>query len=81
MDKAKIYQRIKIYGFLSYIPFVLAVGPLSGFFLGDYLGKKFRLPGYITFISIALGFIWANIEVVRIIKILFRIDKKSKGNN
>ncbi|MDD5595861.1 MAG: hypothetical protein PHY94_06440 [Candidatus Omnitrophica bacterium] len=78
MDKTKIYQRIKIFGFLSYIPFILALGPLSGFFLGNVLEKQFRLPSYITLISCALGFIWAIIEVIRIIKRVIKIDEKSK---
>lgn len=75
MEKKEVYKRIKVYGFLSYIPFVLAVGPLSGYALGSYLEKRLSLPSYISLIFAGLGLFAAIIEIVRIIKLVSRIDK------
>jgi len=79
VKKSQAYKWIKIYGLLSYIPIILAVGPLSGFFLGSYLEKKFALPSYSTLIFILFGFISAGTETVRIIRLVSKIDRKTDG--
>ncbi len=75
MKKSAIYSRIKIYGFLSYIPIVLAVAPLSGWALGSYLEKKFVLPAWVSPVFAGFGFVAAIIEIIRIIKLVSRIEK------
>jgi F0F1-type ATP synthase assembly protein I len=75
-DKKEIYKRIKIAGLISYIPIMLAAGPLCGFFLGDYLQKKFKLPYFLLVLCILTGIIIGVREAVRIIKLVSEIDKK-----
>lgn len=74
--KSAVYKWIKIGGMLSFIPFVLAAGPLAGYFAGSYLEKKFNLPHIISIIFIILGFAGSVRETVRIIKAALRADEE-----
>lgn len=76
MRKADFYKSVKTIGLVTFIPFTLAAGPLSGYFLGDFIQKKFNLPFGIVLFSIAVGFISGAMEVVRILKVIARMDKK-----
>jgi len=60
---------------ISFIPIMLAAGPLSGYVAGDYLEKRFSLSPYVTLICIGLGSIASIIEVVKIIKRVLQINK------
>lgn len=75
-DKEELYKRIKIAGMISYIPIMLAAGPLAGFFLGDYLQEKFSLPFYFVIICAGAGIVLGIRESVRIIRLVLKIDKK-----
>ncbi|MFA6079202.1 MAG: AtpZ/AtpI family protein [Candidatus Omnitrophota bacterium] len=74
MSNKEIYNRIKIAGLLSFIPIVLAAGPLGGYVLGDFLEKKFSLPSYTHIICIGIGFIGSIRETIRIIGIALRSE-------
>ena len=76
MANKEFYKRIKIAGMISYIPIMLAVSPLAGFFLGDYLQKKFHLPFYFLIICVAMGIVVGIKESIRIIRLTREIDKK-----
>lgn len=75
--KEDFLKRIKIAGMISFIPVILAAGPLSGFFVGSLLREKFNLSFYFLFICIGLGVIISVKEVVRIIRLVLNIDKKA----
>jgi len=77
MRKEAIYRQIKISGMIFFIPLLLAAGPISGFFAGDYLQKRFGFPGYVVLLGMAVGFLASISETIRIIKLATRIDKKS----
>ena len=74
--KKELYKRIKIAGILSFIPFVLAGGVLGGYLMGDYLGKKSFFISFAMPICIGIGILVSILEVVRIIKLAVKIDKK-----
>ena len=76
MPKEDFYKGIKIVGFVSFIPFMLAAGPLSGYFLGSLLQKKFNLPSYVVLFSVILGFAAGVMEVVKILKAVSRMNKR-----
>lgn len=76
MPKGSFYQGIKIIGFVTFIPFILAAGPLSGFWVGDFLVKKFRLPDYLVLVGIGLGFLVAVMEVIKILKAVIKATKQ-----
>lgn len=76
MQKEDFYKGIKIIGFVTFIPFMLAVGPLTGYFVGIFLQKKFNLAPYCVFLGIALGFLAAITEIVKILKAVAKVNKK-----
>ena len=71
----KVYKWIKIGGLLSFIPVIMAAGPLGGYFSADYLVHRFGLPGYISPIFITIGFIASARETIRIIKLAIKAEK------
>lgn len=78
LRKEDVYKWIKIGGLLSFLPFVLAAGPLAGYFFGNYLEKKIGAPYYITVILVAIGFAGSVREAVRIVMAALRSEKKDK---
>lgn len=73
--KKEIYKIITIGGLLSFVPVVLFSGPLAGYFIGDYLAKKFGIF-YFLFIMIGIGILASLVEAVRIIRFVLKIDSK-----
>lgn len=55
-------------GLLTAIPFVLLVGPLLGYFIGDWLDRKWGTEPYLMIVFITLGFVAAGREVWGLIK-------------
>ncbi len=76
MPKQDLYKGIKTVGFVSFIPFILAAGPLSGYFIGLFLQQKLGLPDYTVFFAVGLGFLIAVSETVKLIKAIIRVYKK-----
>ena len=76
MRKQKFYQGIKIIGFLSFVPFMLAVGPLSGYFVGDFLRRRWHLSDQAVLFCVAVGFLVGVMEMIRILKLLAKMDKR-----
>jgi F0F1-type ATP synthase assembly protein I len=76
MQKEDLYKGIKTVGFVSFIPFMLAAGPLSGYFVGDFLQKKFNLSHWTVLFGIVFGFLAAIMEIVKILKAIGRMNKK-----
>jgi len=77
MGKEELYSWIKIVGMVSFIPIILAAGPVTAYFAGDYLVKTFKLGSYVLYIAIAIGTLASIFEVVRIVKLVVKIEKKS----
>ncbi len=76
MRKEDLYKGIKTVGYVSFIPFMLAAGPLSGYFAGVFLREKFNLPFRIVLIGVVCGFAVGVMEMVRILRVLSRMNKK-----
>ena len=71
----KIFNQIKIVGLVTFIPLLLLAGPLTGYFAGDFLEKRYNLPAWVVLVSILSGFIASIVEIVRIVKLCLKIDK------
>jgi F0F1-type ATP synthase assembly protein I len=76
MPKEDFYKGIKTIGFVTFIPFILAAGPLTGYFVGIFLQKKFHLSYYCVVLSVVFGFLVAFTEVIKILKAVARVNKK-----
>lgn len=63
-DKYKQYKQI---GLLTTIPFMLAAGPILGYFIGSFLDKKFGTEPYLMILFITFGFIASGKQVYNII--------------
>jgi len=71
----EFYKLIKISGLVLYIPAILAAAPLSGYFLGEYLRKKFSLHGYVTLLFVGIGIATAARETVKVIRLAMKIER------
>jgi F0F1-type ATP synthase assembly protein I len=61
-------------GVLSSIPFILALSPIVGYFLGKYLDKKFRTEPWLSFVLLGLGFVAGIRETIKLVKLAQRED-------
>jgi len=64
-DKQKRARQIGAY---ITIPFVLAVPPILGWFIGDWLDSKLGTRPYLMYLFLVLGFVAGFRELYRIIK-------------
>ena len=75
-SKKESYKWIKIAGILSFIPFILVGGALTGYLAGDYIAKRFVSASPAVPICIGIGLVASVIEVIRIVKLALKIDRK-----
>jgi ATP synthase protein I len=61
-------------GLLSSIPFILALAPIVGYFLGKYLDQKFRTQPWLSLVMLGLGFVAGVRETIKIVKLSQRED-------
>jgi len=73
--KKEFYKWVKIAGFASFVPFVLAAGPIGGFFVGYYLQQKFHFNKHFTLIFSLIGMLASFFETVRIIRAMLKAEK------
>ena len=71
-----IYTKLKQVGLLTTIPIMLAAGPIAGYFVGDFLDKKFKSSPIFVAILAVLGFIAGARESIRILKLAAGEDRK-----
>ncbi len=76
MPKEELFKGIKVVGFVTFIPFMLAAGPLTGYFVGTFLVGRFHLSSYCVILGVILGFLAAVTEVVKIVRAIIRVNKK-----
>jgi len=72
-QKADLYKQFKVASLLCLVPLILGAGPFSGFYLGQYVQKKFNLPSWVTSVLVVVGILAAAREAWRIIKIALRV--------
>ena len=64
-DKYSTYRQI---GILTTIPMLMAVGPILGYYIGDFLDKKLGTTPYLMMVFIFFGFVAAGKGVYNLIK-------------
>ena len=64
-NKYSIYRQI---GILTTIPILLAVGPILGYYIGDFLDKRLNTDPYLMILFIVLGFVASGKGVYDLIK-------------
>lgn len=76
MRKKDFYKGVKTVGFVTFIPFMLAAGPLLGYFVGEFIQKKFNLSHNVVLLGVIFGFVAGILETIRILKAVARMNKK-----
>lgn len=61
-------------GLLSAIPFILAIAPIVGYLLGQYLDTRFHTKPWLSVVLMALGFVAGVRETVKIVRLSQRED-------
>ncbi len=64
-DKYSTYRQI---GILTTIPILMAVGPILGYYIGDFLDRKLGTTPYLMVVFIVFGFVAAGKGVYDLIK-------------
>ena len=62
------YAAIRRAGVLTAIPFILAIAPIIGFFMGDFLDSWLGTEPYLMIVFVVLGFIAGAREVYKLVK-------------
>lgn len=73
MDPKKVTAWRQV-GLLTTIPFILALAPIVGYLLGQYLDKRFHTRPWLSVVLLALGFVAGVRETINIIKLSQRED-------
>ena len=60
------YKGLRTAGLLLAIPTLLIVAPLVGFFLGNWLDRRFHTTPWLMIAGLVLGFVAAGRETYRI---------------
>lgn len=65
--KENKYSFYKQLGILTTIPIILAVGPILGYFVGNYLDKKLSTSPYLMILFIIFGFVASGKQVYSLV--------------
>ncbi len=67
-------------GLLTAVPFVLAVAPLIGYFLGSFLDEKLGTAPVLMIVMIVLGFVAGGRQVLRLVRLAsMDVDDENNG--
>jgi len=81
-SKDKFYSNLRQAGIYTVIPLILAVGPIIGYFMGNFLDKKLHTSPYLMILFILFGFIASGKEVYNLTKrAMQEMDNENKGDN
>ena len=72
--KSGIYSQLKQIGALTAIPVILLVGPVLGYFAGDWIDRRFGLTPWFTLFFVGFGFVAAGREIFRLLKQILKED-------
>jgi ATP synthase protein I len=72
-EKYSMYRQL---GIFTTIPIILAVGPILGYFIGNFLDKKLHTEPYLMIVFIFFGFVAAGRGVYNLVKRASQEDKK-----
>lgn len=76
-NDANLWQ-LKQIGALTAIPVILLIGPVAGYFAGDWIDRKFQLHPWCTVLFLILGFVASGREIFRLLNQILKEDNKQK---
>jgi F0F1-type ATP synthase assembly protein I len=66
--KDEFYSYLRQAGIYTVIPIILALGPIIGYFIGNFLDRKLHTEPYLMILFLIFGFIASGKEVYRLVK-------------
>ncbi len=78
--KQGFYSQVKQIGALTAIPLILVVGPLLGYFAGDWFDRKFHFFPWFTIVGLIAGFGASIREIFRLLKQFLEEEKQSDSS-
>jgi len=73
-------KRARSLGSLGMIPILLAVGPIIGLFIGQWLDKQFNSSPWLTALFVVLGFVAVVREMIQLLKRYSDEDQENKSD-
>ena len=73
--KDALYTQVKLIGALTAVPIILLIGPVAGYFIGDWIDRKFRFYPWGTVLFLVMGFAASGREIFRLFKQVLKEDK------
>ena len=81
-EKKDAYLRqVKQIGALTAVPIILFVGPMAGYFAGNWIDSKFRFYPWGTILFLILGFVASGREIFRLLSQVLKEDDKERKKN
>jgi len=71
-DKKEVYRWVRIGGLITLVPVSLCVGPLAGYFAGEWLIEKLLFPQWSLAACILAGLLGSILETIHIIRSAIR---------
>ena len=68
--------QLKQIGALTAIPVILFVGPMAGYFVGDWIDRQFRFRPWCAVLFLIFGFVASGREIFRLLNQVLKEDKK-----
>ncbi len=75
-NKDAFYSQVKQIGALTAIPFLLVLGPLVGYFVGNWIDLKFGFTPWFSITFLILGFVASGREIYSLLRRVWVSDKK-----
>ncbi len=68
-------MQVKQIGALTAIPIILFVGPVTGYFIGNWVDRRFQFYPWCTVLFLILGFVASGREIYRLLNQILKADK------
>ena len=69
------FRQLKQIGVLTTVPIILLVGPIAGYFVGNWIDKRFQFYPWGTISLLILGFVASGREIYRLLTQVLKEDK------
>ena len=79
-NKSDLSTQLKQIGALTTIPIILVVGPLAGYFAGNWIDRRFHFYPWFTLIFLLLGFVASGREIFRLLKQVLKEDDDRRNS-
>ena len=75
-NKDSKLSQVQQIGALTAIPVLLVLGPLGGYFVGNWIDKKFQIFPWCTLLFLVFGFVASGREIFSLLKQVSNQEKK-----